>query len=185
MKNIISFVSFLMLLVLLSSCKQEKSLQSYIVESQDKSGFMTIDIPASFIQFKSPDVSDDIKESLQSIRKINLVGLPYQNNKASYEIEKKTIKDILKNSENYKSLIGMDVKGMKVDMYYIGNTDSIDELIVFGYSKEFGVGLARILGNGMNPIKIIEMMKYVKIDPGQFNLEQFNLSFKQKTDSII
>ena len=54
MKNIISFVSFLMLLVLLSSCKQEKSLQSYIVESQDKSGFMTIDIPASFIQFKSP-----------------------------------------------------------------------------------------------------------------------------------
>lgn len=180
MNKILSFFTFLFLVALLSSCKQEQSLQSYIVESQDKPGFMAADLSSSFIQFKSSDVSEDLKETLNSIRKINLVGLPYQKDSTGYENEKETIRTILKNSEIYKSLMKMSFEGMNVNLFYTGKTDSIGEIILFGYSKEVGVGVARVLGNNMNPGKIIEMMKYVKMDVGQFNL-----SFNQKIDSII
>ena len=72
----------------------------------------------------------------------------------------------------------MDVKGMKMNIYYTGISDAIDEVIAFGYSKEAGVGVARILGENMNPSKIMEMMQNIEMDPSQLNLKQFNLSFE-------
>ena len=107
-----------------------------------------------------------------------MIGLPYLNNEAAYEVEKKTLSTILKNSKSYKNLMRMDVKGMKMSVYCNGDSDAIDEVIAFGYSKEVGVGVARILGKNMNPAKIMQMVEYLKIDPKHFNLQQFNLSFK-------
>jgi len=178
MKKITTVLSFLAIVLLMSSCNKEQSLQSYLVESQEKTGFMTVDIPLSFIKLKSTDVSDDIKETFKSIKKVNLVALPYQNNEEAYEVEKKAITKILKNSETYKSLMRMDVKGMKMNIYYTGETDAIDEVIAFGYSKDAGVGVARILGENMNPGKIMQMMQNIEMDPSQLNLKQFNLSFQ-------
>ena len=62
------------------------------------------------------------------------------------------------NNEAYKSLMSMKVKGMNVNMYYSGDTENIDEVIAFGYSKNTGVGVARLLGKKMNPLKIIETL---------------------------
>lgn len=178
MKKITTVLSFLVVVLLMSSCNKEQSLQSYLVESQEKTGFMTVDIPLSFIKLKSTDVSDDIKETFKSIKKVNLVALPYQNNEEAYDVEKKAITKILKNSDTYKSLMRMDVKGMKMNIYYTGETDAIDEVIAFGYSKDAGVGVARILGENMNPGKIMQMMQNIEMDPSQLNLKQFNLSFQ-------
>lgn len=178
MKKTCYFSALLVLVVLLSSCNQEQSLQSYIVESQEKPGFMAVDLSSSFIQFKSSDVSEDLKETLNSIRKINVVGIPYKNDSTRYENEKETIRTILKNSETYKSLMKMNFEGMNVNLFYTGKTDSIDELILFGYSKKVGVGVARVLGEDMNLGNIMKMMEYIKMDPGKLNLNQFNLSFK-------
>tara|TARA_R110002074_G_scaffold157470_2_gene314363 strand:- start:3257 stop:3676 length:420 start_codon:yes stop_codon:yes gene_type:complete len=139
---------------------------------------MTVDIPLSFIKLKSTDVSEDIQKTFESIKKVNLVALPYQNNEEAYEVEKKAITKILRNSDTYKSLMRMDVKGMKMNIYYTGSSDAIDEVIAFGYSKEAGVGVARILGENMNPSKIMEMMQNIEMDPSQLNLKQFNLSFE-------
>ena len=50
----------------------------------------------------------------------------------------------------------------------------------FGYSKKIGVGVARVIGNHMNPTKITQMAEYLKIDPNQLNLQQF----EQVLDSI-
>ena len=60
----------------------------------------------------------------------------------------------------------MKAKGMNVKVYYTGDTDAIDEVIAFGYNKEAGVGVARLLGENMNPAKIIEMMNSVNMDEG-------------------
>jgi hypothetical protein len=139
---------------------------------------MTVDIPLSFIKLKSTDVSEDIQKTFESIKKVNLVALPYQNNEEAYEVEKKAITKILRNSDTYKSLMRMDVKGMKMNIYYTGSSDAIDEVIAFGYSKEAGVGVARILGENMNLSKIMEMMQNIEMDPSQLNLKQFNLSFE-------
>lgn len=178
MKKTHYFFTLLLLVALLNSCSQEQSLQSYIVESQEKPGFMAVDLSSSFIQFKTSDVSEDLKETLNSIRKINLIGLPYQKDSSNYENEKETIRTILKNSETYKNLMKMNFEGMNVNLYYTGKNDSIDELILFGYSKEIGVGVARVLGEDMNLGNIMKMMEYIKLDPEMLNLKQFNLSLK-------
>ena len=69
-------------------------------------------------------------------------------------------------------------KGMKVSMYYSGKEDAIDEVIMFGYGSKQGVGVARILGDGMNPAKIVQMMGDLKLDASGVNLDQFKFLMK-------
>ena len=173
-------VVILTVLAIFISCNQQKTIQTYIVEKQDKPGFMSVDLPMSLIQLNSDKVPLDVKDGYESIKKVNVLGLPYLNNKEAYEIEKKAISLILNNSTLYKKLMKMDMNGMSVSIYYNGDANNINEVIVFGYSKKVGVGVARVIGNHMNPTKITQMAEYLKIDPNQLNLQQF----KQALNSI-
>ena len=173
-------VIILTVLAIFVSCNQQKTIQTYIVEKQDKPGFMSVDLPMSLIQLNSDKVPLDVKDGYESIKKVNVLGLPYLNNNEAYEIEKKAISLILNNSTLYKNLMKMDMNGMSVSIYYNGDANDINEVIVFGYSKKIGVGVARVIGNHMNPIKITQMAEYLKIDPNQLNLQQF----KQALNSI-
>jgi len=187
MKKHLTILSLLIVALVFTSCKKE-SLQSYLVESQEKQGFITVDIPSSILQLKTDDVSDDVKTTLKSIRKINIVALPIKGNEEAYEVEKTKISKILKDAKNYKSLMRMSAKGMKVRLYYTGSEDAIDEVIAFGYGEAAGVGIARILGDNMNPAKIIEMMQNIKLDGDNVGLKQFSAIFSElkgkKTSSI-
>ena len=168
----------LLLLVLLGfSCQKKISLQQYLVESQEKNGFVTIDIPTSFLQLKSEAVSDQLKATLESIHKINIVAFPVKENQEIFEIEKQTLKSIFAENEKYKSLMSMKVKDMNMHFYYTGKTASINEVIAFGYSDEIGVGVARLLGENMNPTNMIAMINNLKIDANSLNLKQFNAIF--------
>lgn len=172
--------SLLLLLVLLGfSCQKKISLQQYLVESQEKNGFVTIDIPTSFLQLKSDDVSDQVKATLKSIHKINIVAFPAKENQEVFEVEKQTLKSIFAENEKYKSLMSMKVKDMNMHFYYSGKTSSIDEVIAFGYGNEIGVGVARLLGENMNPTNIIAMINNLKIDSNSLNLKQFNAVFSK------
>ena len=173
-------VIILSVLAIFVSCNQQKTIQTYIVEKQDKPGFMSVDLPMSLIQLNSDKVPLDVKDGYESIKKVNVLGLPYLNNNEAYEIEKKAISLILNNSTLYKKLMKMDMNGMSVSIYYNGDANDINEVIVFGYSKKVGVGVARVIGNHMNPTKITQMAEYLKIDPNQLNLQQF----RQALDSI-
>lgn len=173
-------VIILSVLAIFVSCNQQKTIQTYIVEKQDKPGFMSVDLPMSLIQLNSNKVPIDVKDGYESIKKVNVLGLPYLNNNEAYEIEKKTISLILNNSTLYKKLMKMDMNGMSVSIYYNGDANNINEVIVFGYSKKVGVGVARVIGNHMNPTKITQMAEYLKIDPNQLNLQQI----KQALNSI-
>ena len=166
-------VIILTVLAIFVSCNQQKTIQTYIVENQDKPGFMSVDLPMSLIQLNSDKVPLDVKDGYESIKKVNVLGLPYLNNNEAYEIEKKAISLILNNSTLYKNLMKMDMNGMSVSIYYNGDANDINEVIVFGYSKKIGVGVARVIGNHMNPSKITQMAEYLKIDPNQLNLQQF------------
>jgi len=173
-------VIVLSVLAIFISCNQQKTIQTYIVEKQDKPGFMSVDLPMSLIQLNTDKAPLEVKEAYGSIKKVNVLGLPYLNNNEAYEIEKKAILSILNNSTLYKNLMKMDMNGMSVSIYYNGDANDINEVIVFGYSKKIGVGVARVIGNHMNPTKITQMAEYLKIDPNQLNLQQF----RQALDSI-
>ena len=179
MKNITKIGTLLLLVLMITSCKNEKSLQGYLVESQEKSGFITVDVPTSFLQLKSDAVSTDVKETLKSIRKVNVVALPIKGNEEAYEVEKTKLKSIFKNNEEYKSLMSLKVKGMHINLYYTGNTESIDEVIVFGYGDKQGVGVARLLGDNMNPAKIIETLNNMDFDGDSSSLKQFSKMFNK------
>ncbi len=179
-KRIAAVLSSITLVFLLASCNDE-SLQSYLVESQEKSGFITFDLPASILQLRSDSVSEETKKALNSLKKISIVALPFNDNAKELEIERNQIEAILKKSK-YISLMRMREKEVKINLYYTGSEDAIDEVIVFGYSEKRGVGIARIIGENINPSEIIKMMKYVKFDSDNINLEKFTAIFSDNSD---
>lgn len=179
MKKLALLCSLVLLVVFASACKNEKSLQSYLVEANDKAGFSSIDVPVSSVLSPKADVSEDVKATIKSIKKINVVFLKKtEENETVYETEKATLKNIFKDNNDYKTLSSMKMKGMNMNIYYAGETDSIDEIVAFGYSKEFGVGVARLLGENMNPAKIMEVISDMEMDPS--NLQSFSAIFKGK-----
>jgi len=160
MKTTTVLSSILLLILFTCSCKNEKSLQSYLVDTSGKEGFYTGDLPVSSILSAKTDVSEDIKRTIKSVKKINIVFLP------------KTADNVA-----YKSLMSMKVKGMNVNMYYSGDTKNIDEVIAFGYGENTGVGVARLLGKKMNPLKIIETLSSTDFNEENPALKQFSKMF--------
>ncbi|PQJ74281.1 DUF4252 domain-containing protein [Polaribacter gangjinensis] len=159
-----TILSLLLVVFLATSCNNDKSLQKYLVETSGKEGFMTGDIPVSSLISAKADVSDEIKETIKSVQKINVVFLAKTDeNQALYETEKSTLKRIFTNKD-YKSLGKMKAQGMNISVYYTGETDSLDEVIAFGYSNEVGVGVARLLGENMNPAKMLDMLQNITMD---------------------
>ena len=177
MKKLTTVLALFVLALFATSCNNEQTLQEYLVASQEKNGFVTVDIPINFIKPKSLDVSEDVRETIKSIRKVNLVALPYQGNEEAYNTEKETLNKILKGNDKYKSLMRMNTQGIKMNIYFTGSADAIDEVIAFGYAKDKGVGVARILGEDMDPSKIIDMMNNITVDGDNLNLKNFNLAF--------
>ena len=180
MKKIATLFSLVLLVLFASSCKKEQSLQSYLVDASGKEGFYTGDLPVSSVLSAKADVSDEIKETIKSIKKINFVFLPKTaDNTLTYEVEKEKLTTIFKRNEAYKSLMSVKVKGMNVNMYYSGDTENIDEVIAFGYGENTGVGVARLLGENMNPLKIIENLSSTDFNEDNPALKQFLTMFTE------
>lgn len=168
----LSILTILLLAVTFTSCKKE-SLQSYLVEKQENPNFVTLDFSTSMLPIKmgeNASVSD--KEAFKSVRKVNIAFLP--SKKASKEellVEKNKLAAIFKNSD-YKTLLKFNDKRGKGTIYFSGETDAIDEIIGFVYSDDFGVGIARLLGENMNPNAIMNMMKSVDMDDDSGKIKQ-------------
>lgn len=164
MKKLTQICALAFLILVGSSCKNEKSLQSYLVETSGKQGFQTGDFPVSSLLSAKADVSDEIKETIKTIKKINFVFLPKtDDNTVTYETEKAKLKNIFSNNADYKSLGAMKFQGMNAKLFFSGDTGAIDEVVLFGYGDKNGVGVARLLGDDINPAKILEMMNNIKM----------------------
>jgi hypothetical protein len=180
MTKITTLFSLVLLMLFTSSCKNEKSLQSYLVETNGKEGFYTGDLPVSSLLSPKAAVSKDVKETIRSIKKINVAFLmKTADNSTAYEIEKGKLKNIFKDNKTFKSLMSMKTKGMHVNVYYSGDTDAVDEVVAFGYGSEAGVGVARLLGENMNPAKIIETINSMDFEKSSASLKQFFEIFNQ------
>jgi hypothetical protein len=171
-----TILSLMLVAFLVTSCNNDKSLQKYLVETSGKEGFMTGDIPVSSLISAKADISDEIKETIKSVKKINVIFLAKTTeNQTIYEAEKNTLKNIFTNND-YKSLGKLKAQGMNINVYYTGKTDSLDEVIAFGYSNIVGVGVARLLGENMDPAKMLEMLQNITMDEN--NLKNIGGMFK-------
>jgi hypothetical protein len=79
------------------------------------------------------------------------------------------VKTILSDSK-YNDLMEFSDKGNKIYVKYIGTDEEADEVIVFGSAKDMGFGIVRILGDDMNPDKMVTLISALQnanIEEGQ------------------
>ena len=62
----------------LFSCSNKESLQRYIVDRQDDDSFLKIDIAASLLQTDGANFSQEEKDILATVKKINVVAYPIE-----------------------------------------------------------------------------------------------------------
>src|SRR5690554_3358587 len=133
------------------SCNNEPSLQEYYVESQSKDDFVILDIPSAIFLGADSRLDEPTKKKLRSIEKANILAFPKNEKTDSiFGEEKNKVERIFKN-EDYKLLMEFSHSDNRVKVMYVGETNSIDEMIFYGASEDYGFAVARILGNDMNP----------------------------------
>ena len=153
----------------LVSCDNQTSLQEYYVENQENKQFLAIDIPASLLTGDNTALDAEQKATLETIKKINLLGYPLNDkNKGSFEEEKEKLTAILQD-QKYQTLMKYGGGNRSAQLYYLGEEDAIDELIVFGSDEERGFGIARVLGDDMDPEALIKLFR--SFEKGDVNIQ--------------
>ncbi|WP_327018380.1 DUF4252 domain-containing protein [Croceibacter atlanticus] len=156
--------------VLFFSCNGKQSLQEYYVDNQDNENFLSLDLPSSLLMVND-NMTKEQQETLSTVKKVNVLAFPKkEENTVAFKEEKAKINSILKD-DKFHVLMKFNQNGMNAKVLYLGEEDAIDEIIIYGEDYEKGFGVARVLGNQMNPQKLIEMLKTV--DNDMINVEGF------------
>ena len=170
----------LFIVTLLTSCNNGQTLQGYYVANQETPNFISIDIPTSFVNIDKTALTEDQKEAYESINKLNMLGYRLSDdNKDEFKIELAKVKEILKD-ERYEELFrGGNTTGGKIIVKYIGTDTTIDELIIFGSANDRGFAIVRVLGDNMEPAKILKLGNVVNaMSTNENNVKEF-LNFFQ------
>jgi len=171
-----TFTKYLLALTLASlalfSCDNSESLQQYLVDKQDDDKFLKVDLATSLLQNENSDFTQEEKDILATVKKINVVAYPLKGeNTTDYETEKDKVKSILA-KDKYKTLLKMGSNNRGATLKYTGEEDAIDELIVFASDEERGFAVFRLLGEKMRPDQMMKLMK--SIDKGDININQLS-----------
>ena len=157
-KSIKNILIVFFLVTSLVACNQGETLQGFYIASQNNPSFISVDIPMSFMDVNKVELTEDQKDAYETIDKLNLLGYKLtDSNNAEYKTELSKIRTILKN-EKYQDLFrgGNNTDG-KVVVKYIGSDSTIDELIVLGTMNDKGFAVVRVLGDNMEPAKIMKL----------------------------
>jgi len=147
-----------MLSIVMISCNSNQSLQEYYVDNQGNKDFVAVDVPTSLFA-NTETLNEDQKKTLETVKKINVLAIPKKaENLKKIESEKSNVSNILKD-EKYQLLMKYGGSSTKLEVYYTGNEEAVDEIIVYGYDDEKGMGVARVLGDDMNPSDILNLVR--------------------------
>lgn len=157
MKTLASLLTVI-LSMLFISCGDQNSLQKYYVENQNAKDFIALDIPASMFA-NLENLDERQKKILKTIRKINFLAISEKKVKQELvEAEKAKVTEILKN-EKYQLLAKYAASEMRMEVYFTGKEEAVEEIIAYGYKSGSGMGIARLLGNKMDPGEILGLMR--------------------------
>jgi len=163
----------LLLVVAFTSCNQGPTLQTYFVDNELKSGFISADIPASFIDVDKVELTDEQQEAYESVDKLNVLAFTRgEDNEEEYKTELDKVKDILKDSKYQELMRGGNSTEGRFMVKFIGDVENIDELIVFGNANDKGFVVARVLGDDMNAGKLMSLQSVLK----DVNFDDTNLN---------
>ena len=173
-------VMLLFIVAALTSCDYAETLQGYYVNNQETPNFISVDIPTSFVNIDETTLSEEQKEAYESIDKLNMLGYTLtDDNVEEYKAELTKVQAILKD-ERYQELFrGGNSTDGKIVVKYIGTDTSIDELIIFGSANDRGFAIIRVLGDNMEPAKILKLGSVVNsMTTDESNVREFMNFFK-------
>jgi len=160
--KVVTFLA-IALSLLLFSCNSKPSLQKYFVDHQEKPGFMVVDISSNILNVSKAKLTADQSKVLSSFNKINILTYKLDaKNKGAFDMERKKVNEILKDTINYQQLmkIGSGKNGASIS--FIGEEDRIDEFIIYGCKSDNGFAVVRIMGKDMNPADAMTMLSVLK-----------------------
>lgn len=159
MQRTIKFLAYaLFTAVIFTSCGNDASLQHYYVDNQESKNFISQDIPLSLMKIDKSNFTEAQEEAYNSVNKLNFLGYKAsETDTETYKAELAKVKTILSDSK-YNDLMEFSDKGNKIYVKYIGTDDEADEVVVFGSAKDMGFGIVRILGDDMNPEKMVTLI---------------------------
>ncbi len=148
----------LFLVAAFTSCNQGPTLQTYYVDNELKPGFASFDVPTSFINVESVEMTDEQRKAYESVDKLNvLTYIEEDTNAEDYKLELEKVKTILKDPKYEELIRGGNSTDGKFVVKFLGDIESIDELIIFGNANNKGFMIARISGNDMNAGKLMSL----------------------------
>lgn len=164
-KAILILIGFLAI-----SCSNKPTLQKYFVENSESSDFIAVDLASSIINTEKITLSDTEKEALNSFDKLNILAFQKDSlSDAKFKTEEEKVKTILKD-EQYEQLMRFGNSKNGGSIYLVGETDNIDEFVLFASGKDQGFVVARVLGENMNPNSVINLMEVLR--KADLDLEQ-------------
>lgn len=167
----ILFGAFLALAVV--SCKNGQSLQEYYVDNKEDPNFVLVDIPTSLISPDSQMLDEEQKKVLSTVKKINMMAYKLDNEtKDRYDTEVKNVKTIL-SSDDYEELMTVGHGDQNMRLYFKGEEEAIDEIVVFVNDNAKGFLLARVLGDDMNIGDMSSMIKSFENGDAKVDISQF------------
>lgn len=173
MKQSIKYTLFSLLAVMmLVSCNNGESLQTYFVDNQETPDFISVDLPTSVVNLDESTLTAEQKEAYKSVKRLNFLGYKVKEQDLDlYNAELAKVKNILSN-EKYIDLIEFRDSGTRVVVKYLGDDDSAEEVIVFASSAEMGFGIVRVLGDNMRPEQmatLVDAVQNADFDESQLN----------------
>lgn len=168
----IKAIILLSLTVIAVSCNNKQSLQEFYVAKHEDNNYKAVDLPTSLLISDETQLEPEQQETLKTIKKVNILAFPAKEGKLEQmNKEREEVAEILAD-EKYNFLVKYGSPENKAELYYLGDEDNIDELIVVGYSEKQGFGVARVLGDDMNPGAIMKLIKSMEGD--DINQDGFN-----------
>ena len=156
--SIKNIVMSLFIVVALTSCNYGETLQSYFVDNQETPNFISVDIPVSFVSVENIELTKDQQEAYDSMDKLNMLAYTLSgDNEVEYKAELLKVQTLLKDEKYQELFRGGNSTDGKVIIKYIGDDDSIDELVIFGNANDKGFAIIRVLGSNMEPAKIMKL----------------------------
>ena len=143
---------------LITSCKNEPSLEKYFVENTENKDFVQLDVSPSILNIDAKKISSEQAAALKSFDKMNVLAFKINDkNKAQFETERAKVTEILKDKK-YQQLMKFDSGKEGASVSFVGDDEHISEFVLFGNQKDKGFAVVRVLGNDMNPTSIMTMI---------------------------
>ncbi len=150
------------LILLLGACSSQPSLQKYFIEKMEDPAFLVVNLPINLQELFSEELNQEETAILQSINKLNLLFFNTKGKDAErYQTEIGQLSQILE-GDHFEELISFRAFESNGSVLFEGSSSDIDEGIIWLQSPKFGFGIIRILGNKMNPLALMTLIK--KID---------------------